>query len=227
MCNEGPPLVKCEHWEYVEKFREEKHKFNQIFAARGNVDIGEGICMSLSCLWIKLHMQQKSQGSGEQLRRECMTTRIDHFSKQENLQDAADIHEDYSKEARRYGLREGLALLTRSVALNFGGPISGNYDAKTGVKDLEKAVNKTHHYSVIGINFARGKHAIAAYKSGGKFGFFSHLYVFDPNYGEFRVGNGDIEDFFKNMFECYGQSGGDRIVRSWDVWDMTPIIVPA
>jgi len=77
--------------------------------------------------------------------------------------------------------------------------------------DYKKAVNRTHCYTQTTIDMPAseshkaGRHAICAYKSSGKiFGIGSHLYVFDPNYGEFRVPTDKIEYFFRSLRETYG-----------------------
>lgn len=55
-----------------------------------------------------------------------------------------------------------------------------------------------------------GRHAICSCKSSGKiFGIGSHLYVFDPNFGEFRVQGGQIKDFYLSLF---GEYQGSRRV---------------
>ena len=74
---------------------------------------------------------------------------------------------------------------------------------------IDREINRTHTYSQISFSIGKnGRHAICAYKSGGKFlGLGSHLYVFDPNFGEFRVKGSEIVYFFQTLFQEYG----DRI----------------
>ena len=223
MCLPEPPHTECKYWIYVKSFRDDSHKFNQIHHGKeAGVDVGQGVCMALSVLWLKLHMTQKTRGSGEALRRQCMVERNDHFKKAEPLEEAVELHEDYRKVAGRRSVRSGLELLTNKTQLNFGDNVREQYNSDSDLNNLSIRVGGTHRYSVIGMNFSKGAHAIATYKSGGKiFGLLSHLYVFDPNYGEFLVPSGSIAEFLKNLFECYVDTGHQ--INTWDYWNITRV----
>jgi len=105
--------------------------------------------------------------------------------------------------------------------LDFRGQLNAvgqKYNVKFGpgeliknIRDQDSAVNKTHTYTESLFHYYKekggvGGHAICSYKSGGKFfGLGSHLYVFDPNFGEYRVPSGQIVDFYKALFtSAYG-----------------------
>ena len=67
--------------------------------------------------------------------------------------------------------------------------------------------------------FGGSGHAICCYKSGGKFGYYSHLYVFDPNLAEFKVPASEIYLFFAVLHAYYQKNHG----RNW--WSITPLEV--
>ncbi|MGO4833623.1 YopT-type cysteine protease domain-containing protein [Rhizobiaceae sp. 2RAB30] len=56
------------------------------------------------------------------------------------------------------------------------------------------------------LSFGKDNHCIAAYHSSGKlFGYGSHLYVFEPNFGEIKIGASEtaVKGFFKALAETY------------------------
>jgi hypothetical protein len=77
-----------------------------------------------------------------------------------------------------------------------------------------------HEYYLIALSFERRHpaagddiHFIAAYHSGGKFrGWGSHLYVFDPNFGEFKLSGGEVKGFFRQLIDAYqGEDNGNAV----------------
>ena len=56
------------------------------------------------------------------------------------------------------------------------------------------------------LSFGKDHHCIAAYHSSGKlFGYGSHLYVFEPNFGEIKIGASEtaVKGFFKALAAAY------------------------
>ena len=183
---------------------------------RQRSDVYGGICLSLCMNWIQLHREYHKMGKGEKYRKESMKNRIKGlmceqvpFSRALNSQswdygrafeksDAEDDHLDMI--GSKYGMSFKLFKKTSSL------------QADTRLKEQMLAVNRAHEYAVTVFNMhtddgVRG-HAICSYKSGGKmFGIGSHLYAFDPNYGEFRVPTGSIVDFYDELFKLYKDCG--------------------
>jgi hypothetical protein len=60
----------------------------------------------------------------------------------------------------------------------------------------------------VGLRTSTGSagHMVASYASGGKMGFFRHLYFFDPNMGEYKVDTGDTAKFVKAWLESYAST---------------------
>ena len=60
----------------------------------------------------------------------------------------------------------------------------------------------------IGLKTAGGSagHMVASYASGGKMGFFRHLYFFDPNMGEYKIDTGDTAKFVEAWLKSYNNT---------------------
>ena len=169
--------------------------------AKQRSDAGGGICFSLCCQWIALHRDHHKMGKGEQYRVSSMKTRIDNlladtqyfYSALESQ--TVDYNTPGTKTQRKNHVGEKYRLMFDDLRK------SGN------AAQYKECVNRTHCYTQTSFQIPSvGRHAICAYKSSGKiFGIGSHLYVFDPNFGEFRVSTDKIEDFYRALrAEYYG-----------------------
>jgi hypothetical protein len=98
----------------------------------------------------------------------------------------------------------------KKYSISFGSEVKSR-----SVQELSEVVDVKRGYTQTSFSFKKGsktgRHGICSYKSSGKiFGFGSHLYVFDPNFGEFRVPGGQIRDFYSSLFCVYGGRGHIR-----------------
>jgi len=171
-------------------------------------DISGGICFSLCISWIELHRKHHKMGNGEKYRVESMVNRCMGL-----MCDTVPFFRAANSQALDYKMarNEGLDLRGQLNAVGKKFNIKfGPGESIKNLRDQDLAVNKTHTYteSIFFFNTQKGLagHAICSYRSGGKFfGLGSHLYVFDPNFGEYRVPSGQIVDFYNALFtNAYG-----------------------
>ena len=174
-------------------------------------DVSGGICLGLSCQWIELHRDYHSMGRGEKYRVECIMKRIQDLSA-----DSAFFYRAMNSQAEyinNSGLGEDIRIneTAKKYKLQFGE--KKTYQPGKSIDEfrpLIQDVGSTHSYHLITFGGKRGAHAICSYKSGGKlFGIGSHLYVFDPNIGEFRLGGSDhTAYFFRDLLNYYARQIG-------------------
>lgn len=105
-----------------------------------------------------------------------------------------------------YDLSSDGASLTQRIA-KYPGKISSRGLSESSIsesatsyafefEDFANFVNVNHRYHIINFN-GSNPHTICCYMSSGKmFGYGKHLYVFEPNRGEFKVPASDIPKFF-------------------------------
>lgn len=194
-----PSLKEFEHISYGQG--------NEIEKALGDArhqrsDVGNGICFSLCCQWIELHKEYHGMGAGEQYRIDSMQKRMRSL-----MADSIYFYRAMNSQATDYAQQYTSKLEQKNAT---GKKYNLKFDAETRVKsifEVEYFQNRTHMYSQLSFQIGTiGRHAICAYKSGGKlFGIGSHLYVFDPNFGEYRVASGKISDFYMALFGKYRQ----------------------
>jgi hypothetical protein len=179
-------------------------------------DVSGGICLGLSCQWIELHRDYHGMGKGEKYRVECMMRRI-----QDLASDSAFFYRAMNSQAQYIhdgGLGEDKRIIetAKKYKIQFDDKKTHqpgeNYD---DLRPLGRAVGSTHSYHLIAFGGKRGGHAICSYKSGGKlFGIGSHLYVFDPNFGEFRLESGQIIVFFRDLLSIYKHQIGISYIHT-------------
>ena len=174
-------------------------------------DVNRGICLSLCMNWIYLHKKYHKMGNGERYRIESMKSRIRGL-----MSETVHFQRALNSQAWDYALaREGNGSSVRDHLNGVGKKYGLEFSAEeipavpAGARSLAEAVptltvNRNHAYTMTIIRFTGGAHAICAYKSGGKFfGLGSHLYLFDPNFGEFRIPTSSISDFYVALFKKY------------------------
>jgi len=164
-------------------------------------DLAGGMTYSLCGMWMRLHKDDHKSGGGADKRLARMALRM------RNLM----AEGDWFWKA---------AFIQSHVIKDGGDDIDGNYQKRSiegqyrltvlPVKEATKAnieiqFNKSHAYTVVTLCLPTGARTyVCTYKSSGKlFGLGSHLYVFDPNQGEFRIPHGKIWDFFSTLFKEY------------------------
>ena len=178
-------------------------------AAKTKIDpshsIHSGVCFSLCCQWIQLHKQNRSEGSLK--RRDAMTQRIKELGS-----DNIMFYRAVNSQMNTYGISNSKTKLGQKnetgnkYGIKFvdslGTTLCSSKSYKTDV--LLNEVNHPHRYTQTSFQLKNGRHAICAYRSNGKiFGLGAHLYVFDPNFGEFRISPSEIEDFYTALFDKY------------------------
>lgn len=179
-------------------------------AIKQRSDVGGGICLSLCCQWMELHRKYHQMGGGERDRIDAMAIRIrglmsdrEWFHRAMGAQ-AGEYAEVYKGETKRIDRKNATG---KKFGISFSNETQHRY-----VRHLAEAVDVKRGYVQTSFSFkARGgggRHAICSYKSGGKiFGLGAHLYVFDPNYGEFRIPTGQIREFFDSLLNSYAAGG--------------------
>lgn len=216
-------MAKLEDY-LVAKYSQSRN-IRELEAAAGRVnEAHDGICYGLCCAWIEMHMDAKSEGSGAQRRMAAVAERQNllAFSSGSGMFfKAANTQNHYSNAGK--GLdkeaKKNFASSRHGIELKFKG--SGNRFG-AGTTNVSHLIEGKHRYVQLSMRFNKGGgHATCSYQSSGKiFGLGAHLYVFDPNYGEFKISVGDIDEFYGLLFNSYKGSklGG---VNSYEVWDVT------
>ncbi|WP_188092276.1 YopT-type cysteine protease domain-containing protein [Azospirillum sp. B21] len=167
--------------------------------------ISGGVCFSLCCQWIELHREIRSGGALKRM--DAMKQRIGSL-KSDSIYFYRAVNSqmntyDLSQETTKLGMKDEVG---KKYGIKFENSLG---DIKCippdyRLDDLRNEVDHTHLYTQTSFQLKKGRHAICAYKSGGKiFGMGAHLYVFDPNFGEFRVSSGEIKDFYQALFDRY------------------------
>ncbi|WP_158284642.1 YopT-type cysteine protease domain-containing protein [Azospirillum sp. TSO35-2] len=179
----------------------------------------KGICFGLSLEWIKRHRSHKGETSKTRIAYIDQDSTILHASIKQRLY-SAELHHDLDLSSEQFGSRNqamgqaGFQIgSTKTQWVSATDPDS----VKEVIKAITVATASPHTYHVITLNFtARGAaHATCCYKSGGKaFGLGSHLYFFDPNYGEYKASSGNVGDLFGgliNQYRNYQARDGSKI----------------
>ena len=103
-----------------------------------------------------------------------------------SLQSTANIYETHSARIYPETLKEALG----TIAVHASG--------------IHKYFLFVLSFGKDGLNLDTDNHVIAGYHSSGKIrGWGSHLYVFEPNFGEFKLSAGEIKDFFGQIRTSY------------------------
>lgn len=170
-----------------------------------------GVCQTLSLRWIKLKLDERaggtSTGSVERVgavRREFISIALVHA-------DGGAASPDPMKHAASvYGLTKGSRLFATAEGCT-------NCDPSSIAIKVKSTKNACYLY-----RFApealrdRGYHAIGMYQSGGKLGFSCNVYVFDPNFGEYKVPNSSFQewlsDFRRVHYKTARSQFGDELI---------------
>lgn len=186
-------------------------------------DCRRGVCYGLCVAWIRRHRSNKG---------ETPASRLSHVGSRDSVLHASVTQRLYSSEFSKGGWgyfnhKDSQNAAMEGLKLQYRDDSWKDYVAYTDADDMEAAlsavearVGRTHEYAMVLLEFTTlGGHAICSYKSGGKIaGLGSHLYVFDPNFGEFKVPGGQIKAFFASLFErYYNNKGANGNFRRYEV----------
>lgn len=167
-----------------------------------------GVCYALCVEWIIRHRANKGESPASRIARVGSRDSVLHASVTQRLYAAEFVNGGWGglnhKDSQNAAM-EHRNLRYRKESWEGYVNYSDSEDMKTALKAIETWAGRTHEYAIIAFDFVRGGgHATCSYKSGGKIaGLGSHLYFFDPNFGEFKVPSGKIKPFFKSLFDRY------------------------
>lgn len=183
-----------------------------------------GYCLALSILWIRRHKRFKSEGAAKRMAalstNRCIQDALEMqlVLEQRNTQAvnraqmAHEMWNEFSPLPDKAKMAASVSSIGDAAALTeitvVGEERTRNIDIGTDsdnafsfLTEINSQVNRTHQYFLLlHRNDVVGGHATCGYKSGGKWGFGSHLYFFDSNLGEYRVPASEIKPFFRGYF---------------------------
>jgi hypothetical protein len=147
-----------------------------------------GICLGLSLYWIRLHQSNRNTPRlGEQGLLHSNQVVVEARRIQLVYQDSLKVAGATDRPAQQAAIGAACA----SVKATAVGALT-----RYGLGDagLMTALRQVHRYHVLSLTGFGDGHAIAAYMSSGKiFGLARHVYLFDPNIGEFKIPEGDLD----------------------------------
>lgn len=183
------------------------------FVAVAGKDVEYGMCVGFSADWVIRHRGHKSEGS---------VARVNYMKTGSPMRSAVGQR---AYIARRDAIRESVLVSGQSSSItsaftDLGSKvtIADTDKCKYFQSDRENTLNEifahtsgVHKYYMIVLSFGENSmnitednHVIAGYHSGGKFrGWGSHLYVFEPNMGEFKIGGNGVKGFFTDIAAHY------------------------
>ncbi|MFL5340573.1 MAG: YopT-type cysteine protease domain-containing protein [Gemmataceae bacterium] len=184
--------------------------FKQRGIVRGSTPaVAYGICVGLSVDWIIRHKTHKSEGTAKRIRymgtqspAQSVTAQLGYNVKLADTREGFGTGQTESInaafETRRSALTVSDTEYIRHVSAAPDDAFASLFVNTSGV----------HCYYVILLQFDNGgdAHATAAYHSSGKvFGWGSHLYYFEPNFGEFKLpaSAAGIKTFFEELAAQY------------------------
>jgi len=174
------------------------------------VDKSGGLCEALSLKWLKVKFKENSTDEkykdfGKIKSPDFKVNMVDR----EKTFDKAFARYAATAADKRRGLEEYYGLDGQYEIMSLSPTNDGSgtsYVART-------VADSTHSYflhSIVCPKFKGGLHAIAYYTSGGKGGLFKHVYMFDPDYGEYKVPNSKFIKWMPKFFNTfYGTEEGD------------------
>lgn len=171
-------------------------------------EVNGGICFGLTLEWIRRHRANKGETPQKRIAFIDQDSTILHASIKQRLY-GAELFFDLDLSSGQLGARNQAM---SHAGLKIGSTRTEWMDAtdSDSVKEVMKAISiataSPHTYHIVSMNFEQrgAAHATCCYKSGGKaFGLGSHLYFFDPNFGEFRASSGSVANLFTGLVDRY------------------------
>jgi hypothetical protein len=169
-------------------------------AARQRRDIRGRMALSLCCMWIRNHRSLHRKGGGERERLDLAALRIQNLiTEADSFSTAFGHHCDL---AFKFGFFVGdpqVEEMAKKYELVLDAAKSGKPD------NILKVCNSSHSYALLYMSAPTLPDVwVSTYKSSGKiFGIGSHLYAFDPNFGEYRIESGNIIQFITALRDEY------------------------
>lgn len=176
-----------------------------------------GICFGLCGEWMARHKSHKGESAQDRIDYVSSWSTIMHANIKQRLYQAENWHMAQTvgfpyvmdekwlpqSEVKTIALNENGMRITKSKMkrMDANNPRS----VRQAVRFIKTSSNSSHQYTMIGFTLVGGgAHATCGYKSGGKvLGIGSHFYYFEPNFGEFKVGTGDMENLFQALIAAY------------------------
>lgn len=183
------------------------------FLQSAGADMQYGMCVGFMASWVMRHLSHKAEGptqriaylSTESAARSEVAQRAYLLKVKELMDIVQTTGHARSIDAGFEALGSPVRITSTSFAKYF------RDDQATALEQIFAATTGIHNYYAIVLSFGdtmlkatSDNHVLGAYHSGGTFrGWGSHLYVFEPNFGEFKLGNGDIRGFFVDLAAAY------------------------
>lgn len=170
-------------------------------------DVDYGVCVGLSAEWIARHKKFKSEGSQKRIAFIAAHAKDAAIARQRAYLSTLTATRSGASSGQTMELDAALAQVECGFAASLAD--SSRYygsDADDSLHPLYTHTSGINNYYMILLSFGKDNHCIAAYHSSGKlFGYGSHLYVFEPNFGEIKIGASEaaVKGFFKALAATY------------------------
>lgn len=185
----------------------------------------KGVCMAVCVRWIEHHKTVRScfgykkptdirlaaLKKSNEIDAICRSQAVygDYVKKISNLGDASEYKETLNEFVGNFDLS-----LSRETKTIYLGKLSSKFskasnadafvdDSSYLFEEMATFVKQKHRYHIINLD-GQTPHTICCYMSSGTaFGYGTHLYVFEPNRGEFKVPANEVDEFFAcHMYEA-------------------------
>lgn len=182
-----------------------------------------GVCVGLSVDWITRHKNFKAEGAAKRINFIATQARASAILRQKAYLAILKATNSSASSGQTMELDAALAEFECGFSATM---VSSNpyvwSDPKESLHPLYTNTSSYNTYYLIILSFGTDHHCIAAYHSSGKlFGYGSHLYVFEPNFGEIKIGGSEtqVKAFFKALadeYENYTTKAGKRSPKRLD-----------
>ncbi len=185
---------------------------DQLFAALFNQPLNdpkrEGICTGLSMIWLARLMMWHDETPEQRQKALHSVGGYRWGGKTQDIHLGAGGGGGIDSDAT-WKSHYDAALKVYVLSIITGSTVGYGYtDSKDTAKSFAPSITGARTYRLwnVGLRVAGGSagHMVASYASRGKLGLNRHLYFFDPNMGEYRIGTGDAEKFTAAWLDAYG-----------------------
>lgn len=172
----------------------------------GNSSSVGGVCYALSAMWVLRHLSHRAEGPAG---------RAAYLAQDSTLLAAVEAHRLASLGCRQNLPCQTLAEHYRALALGAHGlgwtglPLGeisrAGRSLEVQAARLHASLSSSHHYHFVTFHGAYPAlgHAVATYTAGGAAHGLPLLYLFDPNWGEFKVSARHAPDFIARLLAWY------------------------
>ncbi len=170
-------------------------------------EVAYGVCVGLSADWIARHKNFKSEGSQKRIAFIAAHAKASSIGRQKAYLTVLKASRSGAAGGQTTEIDAALAEVECGLAATCVDS-SGYTDssADDSLHPLYTHTSGLNNYYMILLSFGGDHHCIAAYHSSGKlFGYGSHLYVFEPNFGEIKIAGSEtaVKGFFKALAAAY------------------------